>query len=257
MLEDAETLFRTSEEEYRAAKFAEEIARFELEMAQAALIRTRPMDTSQDEDDEVGRQVFEIRAPIDGRVLRLILESAKVVTAGTELLEVGDPADLEVEIDVLSKDAVRVKPGQTVLLEQWGGDEPLQGVVRLVEPAGFTKISALGVEEQRVNVIVDFTDPPETRASLGDSFRVEARIIVWQGQDVLKVPISAMFRHQDQWAVFAVDAQQTARWRAIRIGHRNGMEAEVLEGLESNEIVIMHPSDRVADGVKVVARKDQ
>ena len=255
VLDAAEMTFRTKEEEYRAAKFAEEIARFELEMAKAALVRTRPVNATIDDDGE-GRRVFEIRAPIDGRVLRLILESAKVVAAGTELLELGDPADLEVEIDVLSKDAVRIKPGQSVLLEQWGGEKPLQGVVRLVEPAGFTKISALGVEEQRVNVIIDFAGPPMARESLGDSFRVEARIIVWEGEGVLKVPISAMFRHQDEWAVFAVD-DDTARLRQIRIGHRNGMEAEVLDGLNQGDVVIMHPSDRVADGVKVTARRNQ
>ncbi len=256
MLDDAEMTFRTSEEEYRAARFAEEIARFELDMARAALVRTRPESLSGSEEGGA-RNVFEIRAPINGRVLRLILESAKVVAAGTELLELGDPVDLEVEIDVLSKDAVRIRPGQAVMLEQWGGEKPLMGVVRLVEPAGFTKISALGVEEQRVNVIVDFADPPDDRRSLGDSFRVEARIVVWEGEDVLKVPISALFRHQDEWAVFALDAERMARLRQIRIGQRNGMEAEVLDGLQHNDIVIMHPSDQVADGVKVVARRDQ
>ena len=250
-LENAELDFRAKGEIYRSAKFAEEIARFELEMAQAALRRTRPTNESSNGPG----QMFEISSPIDGRVLRVIHESSKVVTAGTDLIEVGDPADLEVEIDVLSRDAVRILPGQRVILEQWGGDQPLIGIVRLVEPSGFTKISALGVEEQRVNVIVDFADAPESRATLGDNFRVEARIVVWEHDDVLKVPTSALFRHQDVWAVFTVDGEQRARLTPITIHHRSGLEAEVTAGLEENDTVVIHPSDRIAEGVTVVSRK--
>ena len=149
-----------------------------------------------------GGWTFTIYSPINGRVLRVLQESAAVVNAGTPLLELGDPLDLEVEVDVLSRDAVKIHPGARVLLEHWGGDKVLQGRVRLVEPSGFTKISTLGVEEQRVNVIVDFVDPPEARTTLGDGFRVEARIVIDEANDVLKVPTSALFRVGKQSAVF-------------------------------------------------------
>src|SRR5262249_3563553 len=144
---------------------------------------------------------FEIRAPVPGRVLRVFQESATVVTAGLRLLELGDPADLEIEIDVLSSDAVKIAPGAKVILEHWGGDEPLRGRVRLIEPAAFLKVSALGVEEQRVWVVADFVAPPQRRKTLGDASRVEARVVIWEGDNVLKVPAGALFRHAGEWAV--------------------------------------------------------
>ncbi len=192
-LENAEYVFRQKSEEMRSTRIQEEIARFELEQAEAALLRTKPR-----EDDAVGSTAngnggwtFTIYSPINGRVLRVLQESAAVVNAGTPLLELGDPLDLEVEVDVLSRDAVKIHPGARVLLEHWGGEKPLVGRVRLVEPSGFTKISTLGVEEQRVNVIVDFVDPPDARTALGDGFRVEARVVIDEAKDVLKVPTSA------------------------------------------------------------------
>ena len=172
---------------------------------------------------------------------------------GTPLLEVGNPQDLEVEIDVLSGDAVRIQPGAAVQLEHWGGEAPLQGRVRLVEPSAFTKISALGVEEQRVNVIVDFLSPPATRAMLGDGFRVEARIVVWQGDRVLKVPTAALFRTPGGWAVFVVE-EGVARQRALEIGQANALEAEVVEGLQQGDRVLLHPSDKIVDGSRVRPR---
>jgi HlyD family secretion protein len=144
-------------------------------------------------------------------------------------------------------------PGNKVLLEQWGGETPLQGVVRLVEPSAFTKVSALGVEEQRVNVIVDLVDSPEQRETLGDAFRVEARIITWEGTDALRVPMAALFRQGEDWTVFTV-VDGRARERALTIGHRNSLYAEVLSGLEADDVVIVHPSDQVSDGARVVAR---
>jgi len=248
-LDQKERLFQASEQDYRAASFAEEIARFELELSQAALVQTRPNGGG-----SVEERRFEIHAPITGRVLRVFEESATVVAAGARLLEVGNTADLEIEVDVLSSDAVNIKPGAPVLLEQWGGETPLRGTVRLVEPSGFTKVSALGVEEQRVNVIIDFVDPPQQRPTLGDGFRVEARIIVWERADVLKVPTSALFRHGDDWAVFVVADGRAVR-RPVKTGRRNGLEAEVLDGLASGTPVIIHPSDKVEDGVAVVVRE--
>jgi HlyD family secretion protein len=186
-------------------------------------------------------------------VLRVLQESAGVVTPGTPLLELGDLADLEIEIDVLSSDAVKIHPGARVLLEQWGGEEPLIGRVRLVEPSGFTKISALGVEEQRVNVIVDFASVDTIPPSLGDGFRVEAKIIVWETENVVRVPTSALFRQGEGWAVFRAEHGKAAL-QAVRIGHRNGLHAEVLEGLAPDDTVIVHPSDKVADGVLVAPR---
>jgi len=195
-LENAEFIYRQRSEELRSTRIQEEIARFELEQAQAALLRTRPRDEGQTAGssgaDGNGGWNFTIYSPINGRVLRVLQESAAVVNAGTPLLELGDPLDLEAEVDVLSRDAIKVHPGARVLLEHWGGDKVLLGRVRLVEPSGFTKISTLGVEEQRVNVIVDFVDPPEARTTLGDGFRVEARIVIDEAHDVLKVPTSAL-----------------------------------------------------------------
>ena len=176
------------------------------------------------------------------------------MTAGTQLLEVGNPDDLEIEIDVLSKDAVRIRPGARVILEQWGGDVPLEGTVRLVEPSGFTKISALGVEEQRVNTIIDFSGSPDVRKGIGDEFRVEARIIVWEGSNVLKIPTSALFRYQEGWAVFRV-ADNRAHLTPVRLGHQNQLEVEILNALEVGQAVIVHPSDKVVDGVRVRQRE--
>jgi len=263
-LEDAELLVRTRGEDLKAAQFAVQIAQFELEQAQAALVRSRP--EAADSETVNGAEIesaaspgtttvprIEIRSPITGRVLHVFQESAGVVTAGTSLIEVGNPEDLEIEIDVLSSDAVAIKPGAPVRLVHWGGDFPLTGDVRLVEPAAFTKVSALGVEEQRVDVVVDFTDPPEKRTALGDGYRVEARIVVWQGRDIIKVPSSALFRQGDDWAVYRVIAAR-AVLTPIKLGHSNALEGEVLEGLALHDVVIVHPSDKVVDGVKVIRR---
>jgi HlyD family secretion protein len=187
-------------------------------------------------------------------VLRVLQESAAVVTPGTPLIELGDPEhDLEVEIDVLSRDAVKIDPGDHVLLEHWGGDAPLHGRVRVVEPSGFTKISTLGVEEQRVWVIVDFVDPWAARETLGDGYRVEARIIIDEARDVLRIPTSALFRVGADPAVFLVE-DRVARQHKVKIGRQNGLEAEILDGLAEGDEVILHPSDQIQDGVKVRQR---
>ncbi len=192
----------------------------------------------------------EVFAPASGRVLRVFEESARVVSAGTPLMEVGDPTSLEVVVEVLSRDGAVIAPGTLVELHQWGGDHPLQAATRLVEPAAFTKVSALGVEEQRVNLIADIVTPPEQRPRLGDGFRVEARIIVWEADNVLKVPAGAVFRRGADWAVFVVDGSH-ARLRVVKTGRSSGTEVQILEGLGEGDAVVLYPGDRVTDGQRI------
>ncbi len=196
-----------------------------------------------------------VRAPVSGSILRVLQESQKVVAAGTPLVEIGDPADLEIVTDLLSSDAVRVSAGDRVIFDDWGGPKLLQGRVRRVEPYGYTKVSALGIEEQRVNVMIDLTSPIEDWRSLGHGYRLDTRIIVWSAEDVLKVPIGALFRDSGDWAVFVDDAT-TAALRAVRIGHMGTREAEVLDGLAAGERVILHPSDRISAGTEIVSREN-
>jgi HlyD family secretion protein len=231
----------------RAAEFAVKIAAFEKEQAQAALLHSGRAGSAAEAPP------YEVRSPISGRVLRVFQESATIVAPATALLEVGDPGDLEILVDVLSADAVRIPAGAPVRLEQWGGEEVLEGRVRLVEPGAFEKVSALGVEEQRVNVVVDFTSPPESWSRLGDAYHVEARIVVWQAEDVLQVPAGALVRRGDAWAVFRVEGDR-AVLRDVGIGHGDGMFSEVLSGLDAGDTVVLSPPDRVLDGVRVVPR---
>jgi HlyD family secretion protein len=246
-LDTAELLARRTAAERRSADFAIEVARFELEAARTAL-RYSAADPS-----AVPPEHVQVRAPVAGRVLRLARRSEGVVQAGETLIEIGDPGALEVEVDVLSSDAVRIAPGTLVRLSRWGGDADLLARVRVVEPAGFTKVSALGVEEQRVWVIADITSPPEQWERLGDGYRVEAAFVLWQGEDVLQVPAGALFRHEDGWAAFVVEGDHALR-RAVSVGHRNADAAEVRDGLAPGERVILHPSNRVEDGTRVRER---
>lgn len=239
---------QASAAEVRAAEFAGKVAAFELEQAQAALVHTKIVSPGETEDFR-----FEVPAPVDGVVLRVFQESATVVTPGSRLLEIGDPTDLECEVDVLSTDAVGIMPGQRVFFERWGGPGLLEGRVRVREPSGYTKISALGVEEQRVNIIIDLTDPPEARPSLGDGYRVEARIVTWEGKGLLKVPSGALFRREGEWTVFRIEEGQ-ARICPVKVGHNNGLETEILAGLSEGDQLVMHPSDKIADGVVVRER---
>ena len=191
-----------------------------------------------------------IRSPISGRVLRVFQESSTVVQAGEPILEVGDAHDLEVVVDLLSTEAVRISPGDRVVIDQWGGDEPLSGQVRLIEPSAFTKVSALGIEEQRVNVLIDFDGAPDCLPNLGDGYRVETEIVEWESDDVLQVPAGALFREADSWAVYAVRGNR-AVLTPITLGHRNDDAAEVLEGLNEEDRVILYPGNRVQDGIAV------
>ena len=198
--------------------------------------------------------ITEIKAPSSGRVLHIFEENSRVVAAGTPLLEIGDPSDLEVVIEVLSRDGAAIPPEASVEFEQWGGGAPMTGRVRLVEPAAFTKVSALGVEEQRVNVIADLLTPPEQRRNVGDSFRVEARIIVWEAADALKVPVGALFRQEDKWATFVI-VDGRAQLRQVKVGRTSGVETQVLEGLKPGEQVILYPGSRVQSGNRVTPIK--
>ena len=201
--------------------------------------------------------VIPICAPADGRVLRVMRESEGPLSAGTPLMEVGDVENgLEVVIELLSSEAVRVTSGDRVVLSGWGGDRPLNGIVEKIEPFAFTKVSALGVEEQRVNVVVRFTDLQESLGRLGHGFRVEARIVVWEDRDALTVPSSALFRSDGdgKWAVFVVE-DGIARLRTIEAGRDNGIEAQILDGLRPGEQVILYPASDLTDGARVVRRK--
>ncbi len=245
-LDSAELEVTTREEALRAADYAVKSAEQDLAAASATLQTEAPAIG-------VAAEPIVLRAPVDGVVLRRLRESETVVPAGEPLVEIANPADLEIVSDLLSTDAVKVRRGQNVRIEQWGGDEPLRGVVRRVEPYGFTKISALGVEEQRVNVIVDFEDAREAWEALGDGYRVEVRIVIWEREDAVKVPTSSLFRDGDDWAVFVVEEGRAAR-RTVSLGERNGLEAEVLEGLGEGDRVVVHPSDSIRDGVAVAER---
>ncbi len=194
--------------------------------------------------------VLPLRSPVRGRVLRIIERSERMVAAGDPLLEVGDPARLEIVVDLLSEDAVKVRPGARIVVTDWGGDGALEAHVRLVEPAGFTRVSALGVEEQRVSIVADLDQTP---SALGDAYRVEASVVLWESVSVLKVPASALFQDGDHWRVFVV-RDGRAQQRAVQIGHRSPLEAEVTRGLVAGEVIVLHPTDKLADGVRVAAR---
>jgi HlyD family secretion protein len=243
-LEDVERRVTTLQRSIESADFTVRTAGHQLEVARASLTQTRAGSVA----------AIPLYSPVSGVVLRLLQESARVVPTGEPLLEVGNLHDLEIVADFLSSAAVNVRTGHPVLIEQWGGDKPLRGLVRRVEPSGFTKISALGVEEQRVNVLIDFDEPVEVRERLGDGYRVEARIIVWSKDDVLKVPTSSLFREGTQWAVYKV-VEKTARLQIVEVGQRSGLEAEVLSGLAEGDQIVVYPSDAIRPGVKL-ARRD-
>jgi HlyD family secretion protein len=247
-LDAAERRARTADAALAEAQAERKVRESEYQLARARLVtpggaRQRAADCD----------CLNVISPVSGSVLRILKESEGVVQSGTPLVEVGNPDDLEIVVDLLSADAVRVEPGQRVIIEAWGGDAPLDGKVRRVEPFGFTKVSALGIEEQRVNVIIDITSPREHWPRLGHGYRVEPQIVLWESDDVLRVPLSALFRHEQRWAVFVVQGGR-ARLRPVEIGQGNGLEAEVVSGLEAGERVIAHPGDRVAPGARVTER---
>lgn len=247
-LELAEADAAAAAEAARAAAYAVRAATADLERAQ---VRLQPPASGPS-----STRAVEVRAPADGVILRRLRESETVVPAGEPLLEIGDPNRLEIVSDLLSTDAVRVKPGARAMIDQWGGGRTLDAKVRLVEPSGFTKISALGVEEQRVNVILDFVDPARAWAALGDGYRVEVRVVVAERADALQIPTSALFRQGERWAVYVIENGR-ARVRQVEIGLQTGIEAEVTKGLSQGERVIVHPGDTLTDGARVEERNEK
>lgn len=224
------------EEELRSAEETNRAAVAEVEAVQAALLAERSPSTT-----------IAVRAPADGTVLRIPERSARIVQPGETLIEIGDAEALEVVIDVLSTDAVRIRPGMPATLNGWGGDGAIPARVRTVEPSAFTRTSALGVEEQRVNVILDLEQRPE---SLGDGYRVEASILVWAAENVLTVPSSALFRSGSGWQLFVVEDGR-AQLRDVVVGERSGVLAQIREGLAEGDLVLEFPSDEIADGTRV------
>ena len=247
-LERAGAQARRSQANQRSAEFAVEVARFELEAARTALEHSAAQPAG------AGAETVQVLSPVHGRVLGLSRESEGVVGAGQALLEIGDPNALEVVVDLLSTDAVRVEPGTRVLFERWGGEDVLEGRVRVVEPTGFTKVSALGVEEQRVWVVVELTSPVEVWQRLGDGYRVEAAFVLWEGKDILQIPASALFRHAGDWAVFVISDDRAER-RKVTVGRRNGLRAQILTGLSEGERVILHPDENIEPGTRVQRRE--
>ena len=229
------------------ARAALQVRNYELELARAQLVS--PLETRASRED---CDCIPITSPVSGRILQITDRSERVVREGDTLMQIGDPKDLEIVVDYLSTDAVRIEAGQRVIIDNWGGDKSLEGRVRLVEPFGFLKISALGIEEQRVNVIIDFTSD-EGWERLGHGYQVESKVVLSEASDVLAVPLTALFRDGENWAVFVEDDGR-ARLRHVEAGQRDGVIAEITDGLESGDRVIAHPSDRVIDGVRIASR---
>lgn len=232
-----------------SAQMRENAAALEVTAAEGSL-RVAEAELAHAPDASAHPAPVEVRAPVSGTVLHVFQESTRVVGQGTPLLEIGDPADLEVVVEMLSRDAAALRPGAPVELEQWGGGEVLQAKVRLVEPAAFTKISALGVEEQRVYVVADFVSPREQWAALGDNYRVEAHAVVWQSDGVLKVHAGALFRQGRDWAAYVVHGGR-AVLRPVQPGRSSGTETQVLQGLAEGDEVILYPGERIRDGQRV------
>ena len=238
--ERARTAQQTCRQQIEAAQYKARAAASEVNVAKAALIAVERAGQSG------ATATVQVRAPVRGRITKLLEESERVVPAGTPLLELSNQS-LEIVIDVLSSDAVKIKPGATVLIDGYGGEQPLQARVRLIEPSAYTKVSALGIEEQRVNIIADFVSEA---SALGDGYRVETRIVIWANPSVIQVPASALFRHDEQWNVFVIE-QGKAQRRLVEIGHRTSLSVEILRGLQSGEHIVLHPSNQLADGVQV------
>ncbi|MBB4263973.1 MULTISPECIES: efflux RND transporter periplasmic adaptor subunit [unclassified Bradyrhizobium] len=260
----AQTLLRTqstSAQSFDKAKFevatseanlASAKAQVEMRRAVRTSLAARLTDPANAAPSAEPTCCIRVLAPASGRVLAILQDSEATVLPGTRLVDIGNPLDLEIVADLLSTDAVQIKVGAPVRIDGWGG-QPIKGKVVRVDPAGFLKVSALGIEEQRVRVTIDFADPPEAWASLGHDYRVVVHVTTWSAPDALTVPVSALFRKGDQWAIFA-DENGRAKTLPVQIGHRNNRSAEVLSGLAPGDRVVLHPSDRVTDGSRIAQR---
>lgn len=245
---------RAADAQFSTAEATIAMREAQLANARARLISFRDGETS-DSAAIRERESIPLYAPATGRVLKVLQQSATTLPAGTAILEIGNiENDLEVLVELLSTDAVKVAPGDRVIFEDWGGADALSGIVDRVEPLGFTKFSALGVEEQRVNTIIRFADPNEARDALGHGYRVEARIVVWEAVNTLIVPSSALFRDGNNWTVFMVEKNGKVRPRQLEIGHNNGIQAQLLGGLEPGDHVVLYPASGLSDGMPVRQR---
>ncbi|QDT02115.1 putative efflux pump membrane fusion protein [Rubripirellula lacrimiformis] len=246
----AENRLRLARADVRSAESALRVAQYEIDQAEATV---RYIKSTFDPNDD---NFFTLVSPISGKVLEVYREDSGVIASGTPVVRIGDPTDLELVIDVLSTDAVKVQPGSPVIVEHWGGDAPLDAVVRLVEPSAFLKVSALGVEEKRVNVIADFVSPFEDRESLGDGYRIEAQIIIDETPtDALKVPAGVLFRDGERWQAYRVVAG-LAELVTVDVGRSNGMETEIIAGLSPDDVLVMHPTEAIQPGAKVAPQSD-
>ncbi len=247
-VDDARRAFRTRRAALTTAQAQVRVAEHSLDRVRSRL--TSPASTAA---RGAACECVVLTSPVSGRVLEVHHESEGVVSPGAPIVSVGDPADLEIVAEMLSTDAVKVRAGMRVIVDGWGGDQPLEGVVERVEPFGFTKISALGIEEQRVNVVVALRGDRERWRALGHGFRVEVRVVIWEGDSVLSVPVTALFRDGDGWALFVAE-DGVARRRTVSVGRRSGLAVQITGGLRAGEQVVVSPGDRLADGVAVVDR---
>lgn len=251
----AKDQFEQTETEAKKARANRLSAKAAVNMARADMESAKTNLQNYSTTKNIGKQnLLYVSSPVDGSVFRIYRESEGAVNVGEPLVDIGNQKDMEIRAEVLSSDAVKIKAGTSVLFKRWGRDETLTGVVRVVEPAGFTKISSLGVEEQRVLVIADITSEQEKWQALGDGYRLEAHFIIWEGKDILQIPTSALFRLEDEWAVFAAQKGK-ARRRIVEIGQRNGLAAEIISGLLEGEKVIAYPDDSINDGTRIKQRK--
>jgi HlyD family secretion protein len=246
-LQQSEADARRTQARLESARFNVQVSEFDKVSAEAAL------KYSAAQADGQNVEAVSIQAPASGRVLKIHHESEGVVMRGEPLIDIGDPLSLEVVVEVLSRDAVRISSGTRVLMNRWGGEQSLEGMVRTIEPVGFTKVSALGVEEQRVFVIVDITTPRQEWQRLGDGYRVETAFVLWEAEDVLQVPSSALFRSGDEWSLFRV-IDGRARISAVQLGQRSGITTEILSGVSEGDIILNHPSENLDEGSRVRSR---
>lgn len=249
-LDNSERAYKTARAALATVQAGLQMRVYELERSKALMLSPSTTQT------EHGRcQCINITAPVSGRILKVLNKSEGVVMAGTSLLEIGNPEYLEIVVELLSFDAVKVEPGQVVNIKNWGGSELLTGRVNRIEPIGFMKVSALGIEEQRVNVIIDITSEYSRWSRLGHGYQVDVEIVLWDGSDILSVPVTALFREQDKWAIFVV-TDNTVQKRIIHIGHRNAFNVEVISGLNEGDWYVSHPNNQITDNVKVSSSID-
>ncbi|NRQ17410.1 efflux RND transporter periplasmic adaptor subunit [Ensifer sesbaniae] len=245
-LEDAERAYNVAQANLATAEAALKVREYELAQAQSRLLSRQEIRSLREPCN-----CMPVTAPVSGVVLQVLRRSEGVVEAGTPLLAIGDPTDLEIAVNFLSEDAVRIQPGQQAIITGWGGED-LNAVVRRVEPFGQTEVSALGIEEQRVDVILDFVSSPERWRSLGHGYRVDVRVLLFEGE-ILMLPLGALFRQGEEWAVFIAD-EGRARIHTVVVGHRNNLAVEIREGIRQGDKVVLYPSDRIRDGVAIVQR---